>query len=136
MPRTDVEHALLGYETYGRMSKSEKERALWNSFHVELSRMRHKTVPALHRGVGIADVAMQEFSLYPTRETRAWRKNINDQTKQYLGFRPFHQKFPETKMAPQKSYPRSEVYGAPNAIKNAPSEQNLRDLSKYITNLK
>ena len=136
MPRTDVEHALLGYETYGRMSKSEKERALWNSFHVELSRMRHKTVPALHRGVGIADVAMQEFSLYPTRETREWRKNINDQTKQHLGFRPFHQKFPERKMKPQKSYPRSEVYGAPNAIKNALSEQNLRDLSKYITNLK
>jgi len=136
MPDTAVEKALLGYQNYNRMSKTDQERALWNSFHVELSRMKHKTVPALHRGVGIADTAMQEFSLYPTRHTRQWRKNINKHTKKQFGVRPFYEKFEERKMKPLKNFPRSEVYGAPKGIKNAPSEQELRDLSKYITNLK
>jgi len=131
MPDTAIERALLGYQNYKHMSKSEQERALWNSFHVEFSRLKHKTIPALHRGTGLPDVAMQEFSLYPSRQTREWRQNVNHWTSK-VGVKPFaSRKVREPKKKPLSDYPMSEVYGAPKAKQR--SNKQLRDLSNYIT---
>ena len=122
------------------MSKTDKEKALWNSFHVEFSRLKHKTIPALHRGVGIADTAMQEFSLYPTRDTKEWRKRVNKWTAgagiPRSKFQPFAEKRKVTKMKPLKGYPRADIYGAPKGRALDENEVQLRDLSSMITSLR
>jgi len=140
MPDTAIERALLGYQNYNQMSKTDKEKALWNSFHVEFSRLKHKTIPALHRGVGIADTAMQEFSLYPTRDTKEWRKRVNKWTAgagiPRSKFQPFAEKRKVTKMKPLKGYPRADIYGAPKGRALDENEVQLRDLSSMITSLR
>ena len=134
-PRGTIEGAILGYENYNRMSKDEQERALWNSFTVELGRLKNKTIPAVREGIGVSGIAMQELSLYPNNFTRDWRSRVNKYTKKATGMQPFVPREPkQVKPNPVKGfYPTAdEIYGAPINRAN----QGLKDLSSYITSLK
>ena len=97
-PDSAIENAIFGYEQYSRLSgKDEKSLAKWNQFGVELSRLKHKTIPNLRRGSGIPTLLQQEFSIYPTEYTKEWRKGINRGSAKLTGKRPFQMKKPKPK---------------------------------------